>query len=339
MKAAFHAGALGAALLLTASTASVRAEDRDCTVDLKSLCAGVTPGEGRIQACIQAHISELSVGCSSRLSKAAWVFSECRADINHFCPDAHYGTISDCMRPHLGEVSDQCRGAIAFIASSAEDDTGKTAEKPAHDAGHTIENNGVALTPVRDYLRAKDIPPPGTGAYGIVVFQSKPTAAIRAKLLMVCESFIAFFPRSETSGVPISDQMITIWPLDEPNAAKAKADDCDFILTHYDLIASESAINDARIQHATFDGEGPYLVGWSPSNTRGVPDKLVLVIDMSADNSQAMIDHKFLFWKNKIIENPSLWRSGWSLDGVRVAIKEFADEYGNAMLSAIRLVR
>ncbi len=121
MKKALHSLALGAALILTASTAPVQAEDRDCTVDLKSLCAGVTPGEGRIRACIQAHISELSVGCSSRLSKAAWVFSECRADVQHFCPDAKYGGIADCMRPHLGEVSDPCRGAMAFIASPAGD--------------------------------------------------------------------------------------------------------------------------------------------------------------------------------------------------------------------------
>ena len=101
MKTAFYAAALGAALLLTASTARVYAEDRDCTVDLKSLCAGVTAGEGRVQACIQSHISELSVGCSSRLSKAAWVLSECHADVQHFCPDAKYGSIADCMRPHL----------------------------------------------------------------------------------------------------------------------------------------------------------------------------------------------------------------------------------------------
>jgi len=121
MKTTFYAVALGAALVLTAATASVQAEDRDCTVDLKSMCAGIAPGEGHIRACIQAHMSELSVGCSSRLSKAAWVFSECHADVQHFCPDAKYGGIADCMRPHLGEVSDQCRGAMAFIASPAGD--------------------------------------------------------------------------------------------------------------------------------------------------------------------------------------------------------------------------
>ena len=67
MKTAFYTVALGAALLLTASTASVRAEDRDCTVDLKSMCAGIAPGEGHIRACIEAHMSELSVGCSSKV--------------------------------------------------------------------------------------------------------------------------------------------------------------------------------------------------------------------------------------------------------------------------------
>lgn len=121
MKTAFYSVALGAAFLLTTSNVSVRAEDRDCTVDLKALCAGVAPGEGHIQECIQSHISELSVGCSSRLSKAAWVFSECHADVQHFCPDAKYGGIADCMRPHLGEVSGPCKAAMAYIASPAGD--------------------------------------------------------------------------------------------------------------------------------------------------------------------------------------------------------------------------
>ena len=121
MKTAFWTAALGAALLLTASPASVRAEDRDCTVDLKSMCAGIAPGEGHIRACIEAHMGDLSVGCSSQLSKAAWVFAECKGDMDHFCPQATYGSITNCMRPHLGETSDQCRAAIAFIASPAGD--------------------------------------------------------------------------------------------------------------------------------------------------------------------------------------------------------------------------
>jgi Cysteine rich repeat len=117
--------ALGASLLLSGSTAAISATphtlSRYCAVDLKSLCAGITPGEGRIHACLQSHISELSVGCSARLSRAAWVAKECHADIQQFCPHAVYGSIASCMKPHLGEVSDPCKGALAFIASPASD--------------------------------------------------------------------------------------------------------------------------------------------------------------------------------------------------------------------------
>jgi hypothetical protein len=194
------------------------------------------------------------------------------------------------------------------------------------------------LQPVRAYLRAKDIPPIGAGAYGLVVFHSKATPANRSKLKMVCTAFVAFFPRNESATVPLADQMITVWPIDDPDAEQIKNDDCDYTLDHYDLIASEAAISDAQLQRATFEGEGPYLVGWSPSNARGAPDKLVLVIDMSADNNQALIDQKFLFWKKQIVENPSRWRKGFSIKRVRTAIRIFADQYGQAMLDAIKLV-
>ena len=101
--------------------AQVITAERDCAVDVKSLCAGITPGGGRVLACIQSHIGELSVGCSSRLSKAVWVAKECAADIKHFCPDAKVGDVKDCMQPHLGETSDQCKAAVAYIASPAAD--------------------------------------------------------------------------------------------------------------------------------------------------------------------------------------------------------------------------
>ena len=199
---------------------------------------------------------------------------------------------------------------------------------------------GKDLIPVRAFLRASEIPPADVGAYGVVVLQSKATAASRAKLLMVCQSFIAHFPRSETlpQAVPITDRMITIWPVDNPESDKARSDDCDFAIDHYDLFAAESAIADAQHQHARFDGTGPFLVGWSPSNARGKPDQLVLVINMSADNTQKSIDNHFLFWKNKIVQNPSLWRNGFSVEGIRLAIHDFADQYGKDMVDAIKLI-
>jgi hypothetical protein len=120
MKTTSYAIALGIAVVLSGSTTAFSAR-HVCTTDLKSLCAGITPGEGRIHACIQSHIGELSVGCAAILSKAAWTAKECAADIKQFCPTAKYGGVANCMRPHLGEVSDQCKAAITYIVSPAAD--------------------------------------------------------------------------------------------------------------------------------------------------------------------------------------------------------------------------
>ena len=126
MKTAFATIALGAALLLTASVNASAQEglftsERDCATDVQSLCAGVKPGGGRVLACLQSHVSELSVGCSTILSKAIWTAQQCAGDIHQFCPTATFGNVSDCMRPHLGEVSGTCKSALAFMASPAAD--------------------------------------------------------------------------------------------------------------------------------------------------------------------------------------------------------------------------
>ena len=118
--------ALGAALLLT-GTGSAGAQEglftseRDCTTDVSSLCADVKPGGGRVLACLQAHVGDLSVGCSTILSKAIWTAQQCAGDIHQFCPTATFGSVGACMQPHLGEVSGTCKAAMAFMASPAAD--------------------------------------------------------------------------------------------------------------------------------------------------------------------------------------------------------------------------
>ncbi len=126
MKTAITTVALGAALLLTGSWGAGAQEglftsERDCTADVQSLCADVKPGGGRVLACLQSHVGDLSVGCSTILSKAIWTAQQCAGDIHQFCPTATFGTVSDCMRPHLGEASDTCKAALAFMASPAAD--------------------------------------------------------------------------------------------------------------------------------------------------------------------------------------------------------------------------
>ena len=71
MKEVRFAVAFGAALLLSASTVAVNAMGggschlrKTCAVDLDSLCAGVTVGEGRLPACLKARMANRSNGSS-----------------------------------------------------------------------------------------------------------------------------------------------------------------------------------------------------------------------------------------------------------------------------------
>lgn len=65
--------ALGAALVLASSAVQAQTAQeiaRACAGDIERLCAGVPPGEGRIKACIKAHITELSAPCFDTLLQA-----------------------------------------------------------------------------------------------------------------------------------------------------------------------------------------------------------------------------------------------------------------------------
>jgi hypothetical protein len=162
---------------------------------------------------------------------------------------------------------------------------------------------------VRAFARARDIPPKDVGAYGIVAITSLPTPASRERLSRFCTAFIAHLPSQASSVFPRGQQMVTVWPLDDPDAEPAKNNDCGFALDHYDLQAGISAVRDARTQGAGLDGRGPFLLGWSPSVTRGVPDKFVLVVDMST----------------------------FEIERLRLSIHDFVDHYGSDILNAVRL--
>jgi len=63
--------ALGVALLVSSAAmaqaatpqAGKEALAKACAGDVKRLCPGVPPGEGRIKACMKAHASKLSAPC------------------------------------------------------------------------------------------------------------------------------------------------------------------------------------------------------------------------------------------------------------------------------------
>jgi hypothetical protein len=59
------------ALLLSGSVAVAQQAGKPCAGDIKTLCAGIQLGEGRIRACIKSHMADVSDPCRDAMSQAA----------------------------------------------------------------------------------------------------------------------------------------------------------------------------------------------------------------------------------------------------------------------------
>ena len=81
-----------------------------CEKELAAYCQGVTPGEGRILACLYAHADKLSGQCEYALFDAAaqleravaalaYLVNECGDDLDNYCAGvaAGEGRLLDCL--------------------------------------------------------------------------------------------------------------------------------------------------------------------------------------------------------------------------------------------------
>lgn len=112
--------AIGAVMLLSATSSMAQQTiANQCAGDIKSLCAGVQPGEGRIRACIKSHVSDLSAPCQAVLVKAAAIGKTCGADVKKICADVKPGggRIEACMKSHLADVSEPRKYAMTQAAA------------------------------------------------------------------------------------------------------------------------------------------------------------------------------------------------------------------------------
>jgi hypothetical protein len=72
---------------------------------------------------------------------------------------------------------------------------------------------------------------------------------------------------------------------------------------------------------------------------RGVPDSIVLVLDFSEYDRQESIDELFQIWQQKVIENPQLWRQGFTIQTLRLFLREMADDYGKDIIDGLQFWR
>jgi Cysteine rich repeat len=99
-----------------------------CSSELSRFCANVTPGEGRLLACLFAYEDQLSGQCEFALYDAAvrleraigvivYVATECRAELEKHCAEVEVGEgrVAQCLKDHESELSEGCNRAMTEV--------------------------------------------------------------------------------------------------------------------------------------------------------------------------------------------------------------------------------
>jgi hypothetical protein len=99
-----------------------------CKMEIEKYCSQVTPGQGRILACLYAHEDKLSAKCEYALYDAAaqleravaalsYVANECNEDLDKYCESIEpgKGRLLECLDKHDKQVSKRCKQAIKDV--------------------------------------------------------------------------------------------------------------------------------------------------------------------------------------------------------------------------------
>ena len=99
-----------------------------CKTEIEEYCAKVTPGEGRVLACLFAHEDKLSAQCEYALYDAAvqleravaalsYVANECDADLEKYCASIApgEGRLLECLEKNNKQVSGRCKNALKNV--------------------------------------------------------------------------------------------------------------------------------------------------------------------------------------------------------------------------------
>ena len=114
-------GAVALGLLCGGLTSEVRAQDLPCTDEIRTFCANVPPGGGRIMQCLKTNESQLSSACVRRIDDLRASFSgpvgaACRDDWAALCYHPKASTdrqsMLQCLQANQAKVSVGCQKAL-----------------------------------------------------------------------------------------------------------------------------------------------------------------------------------------------------------------------------------
>jgi len=133
MKTLIALGAtLGLVILSTHDTWAlekiVKSVAEGCNKEIRTYCSNVTPGEGRVLACLFSHQDKLSGRCEYALYDAAvqleravaaltYVANECDADLETYCANIRpgEGRLVQCLKKNEKKLNQRCTQAIKDV--------------------------------------------------------------------------------------------------------------------------------------------------------------------------------------------------------------------------------
>jgi hypothetical protein len=96
-----------------------------CQLELTTFCKDVTPGEGRILACLYAFQDKITPRCEyalydsvgqldRTLTNLSYAVGECRDDLKSTCADIKpgEGRLLDCLSKNEAKISNRCNNAL-----------------------------------------------------------------------------------------------------------------------------------------------------------------------------------------------------------------------------------
>lgn len=99
-----------------------------CQTELTTYCKDVTPGEGRVLACLYAFEDKLTPRCeyalydsmsqlNRTLTNLSYAINECGDDLEAFCAEikAGEGRLLDCLNRNESKVSSLCNEALRVV--------------------------------------------------------------------------------------------------------------------------------------------------------------------------------------------------------------------------------
>ena len=122
---AFLLAALSISLHPAAAQAPGGALQQDCGADVQRFCRAITPGEGRVVACLISHSDKIAPRCrltaflagkalADNLVRLDRLAFDCGADIKSLCFNIHPGggRVYDCLRKNRAKLLPSCRQAM-----------------------------------------------------------------------------------------------------------------------------------------------------------------------------------------------------------------------------------